>query len=111
MHQDFCQQLAEQDVSMIDAPPSQAQLEEWVRKGACVLLLISTYRFDGKKEPHWIVLSGLSDKFFFFHDPHAESEEHVSGSGYIPVGKAALSQIIGFGKQKQIACVVITPRL
>ncbi|HAS2932197.1 TPA: GNAT family N-acetyltransferase [Vibrio cholerae] len=111
VHQDFCQQLAEQDVSMIDAPPSQAQLEEWVRKGACVLLLISTYRFDGKKEPHWIVLSGLSDKFFFFHDPHAESEEHVSGSGYIPVGKAALSQIIGFGKQKQIACVVITPRL
>lgn len=111
VHQDFCQQLAEQDVSMIDAPPSQAQLEEWVRQGACVLLLISTYRFDGKKEPHWIVLSGLSDKFFFFHDPHAESEEHVSGSGYIPVGKAALSQIIGFGKQKQIACVVITPRL
>ncbi|EEY44775.1 GNAT family N-acetyltransferase/peptidase C39 family protein [Vibrio mimicus] len=110
VHQDFCQQLTNQDVTMIDAPPSQAQLEAWVKQGACVLLLISTYRFDGKKEPHWIVLSGLSDKFFFFHDPHAESEEHVVGSGYIPVGKAALSQIIGFGKQKQIACVVITPR-
>ncbi len=59
----------------------------------------------------FIFLIGLSDKLLFFQEPHAESEEHVSGSGYIPVGKAALSQIIGFGKQKQIACVVITPRL
>ncbi|MCG3721163.1 GNAT family N-acetyltransferase [Vibrio cincinnatiensis] len=108
VHQDFCQQLNEQAVDIIDAPPSQLQLEAWVNQGACVLLLISTYRFDGKKEPHWIVLSGMSEKFFFFHDPHAESEQHAMASAYVPVGKKALSQIIGFGKQKQIACVVIS---
>ncbi|UHJ60831.1 GNAT family N-acetyltransferase/peptidase C39 family protein [Vibrio furnissii] len=110
VHQDFCRQLAQEDVEIIDAPPSQAQLETWVTQGSCVLLLISTYRFDGKKEPHWIVLSGMSDKFFFFHDPHAESEDHAVASAYVPVGKKALSQIIGFGKQKQIACVVISRR-
>ncbi|EEX37784.1 GNAT family acetyltransferase [Vibrio metschnikovii] len=109
VHLDFCEQLAHQDVAMIDAPPTQDQLEAWVTQGACVLLLISTYRFDGKKEPHWIVLSGMSEKFFFFHDPHAESEQHAMASAYVPVGKKALSQIIGFGKQKQTACVVISP--
>ncbi|MDW6016193.1 GNAT family N-acetyltransferase/peptidase C39 family protein [Vibrio plantisponsor] len=110
VHQDFCQQLETQDVTTIDAPPSQEQLEEWVRQGACVLLLISTYRFDGKKEPHWIVLSGMSEKFFFFHDPHAEGEEHAIASAFVPLGKKALCQILGFGKQKHTACVVITPK-
>lgn len=108
VHLDFCEQLSHQDVAMIDAPPSQEQLEAWVTEGACVLLLISTYRFDGKKEPHWIVLSGMSDKFFFIHDPHAETEADAMASAFIPVGKKALSQIIGFGKQKQTACVVIS---
>ncbi len=108
VHQDFCQQLETQDVTTIESPPSQELLEEWVSAGASVLLLISTYRFDGKKEPHWIVLSGMSDKFFFFHDPHAESEEHAVASAFIPVGKKALTQSLGFGKQKLTACVVIT---
>lgn len=107
VHQDFCRQLEEQEIEIIDAPPSQDDFEQWIRQGACVLLLISTYRFDGKKEPHWIILSGMSEKFFFFHDPHAETENDVIASGYVPIGKAALQQIIGFGKQKQISCVVI----
>ncbi|WPC74690.1 GNAT family N-acetyltransferase/peptidase C39 family protein [Vibrio porteresiae] len=107
VHQDFCRQLEEQEVEIIDAPPSQADFEAWIREGACVLLLISTYRFDGKKEPHWIILSGMSEKFFFFHDPHAETENDIIASGYVPIGKAALQQIICFGKQKQISCVVI----
>ncbi|MCG6202315.1 GNAT family N-acetyltransferase/peptidase C39 family protein [Psychromonas antarctica] len=108
VHQDFCAQLTEQGVTMIATPPSQAQLEAWVNQGACVLLLISTYRFNGSKEPHWIVLSGVSDKFFFIHDPDAETQADAMASAFVPVGKAALSQIIGFGKQKQTACVVIS---
>ncbi len=56
------------------------------------------------------MLSGMSEKFFFFHDPHAESEEHAVASAFVPVGKKALCQILGFGKQKHTACVVITPK-
>lgn len=109
VHQDFCQQLAEQDVDIIDSPPSQSQLERWVEEGASILLLISTYRFNGSKEPHWVVLSGMSEQFFFIHDPHAESELDAVGSAHVTVSKAALSQIIGFGKQRHTACVVIRP--
>ncbi|EGQ7930839.1 GNAT family N-acetyltransferase [Vibrio vulnificus] len=109
VHQDFCQQLEEYPVSTIEAPPSQSQLEEWISMGASVLLLISTYRFNGSKEPHWVLLSGMSERFFFIHDPHAESEEEAMASAHVTVSKKALAQIIGFGKQKHTACVVIHP--
>ncbi|WP_428773341.1 peptidase C39 family protein [Vibrio sp.] len=111
VHQDFCQQIKQLGIDVIEEPPSTSQLEQWVTAGACVLLLISTYRFNGYKEPHWIILTGVSDKFFFFHDPYAESKQAAAASAFIPVSKESLTQIIGFGKQKQTACVVIHRKL
>lgn len=107
VHEDFCQQIAQQNIVLIETPPTVTQLEDWVHSGACVLLLISTYRFNGNKEPHWIILSGVSEKFFFIHDPYSNNKMDIAGLAYIPVSKTSLSQIIGFGKQKHTACVII----
>ncbi|MEF1253858.1 peptidase C39 family protein [Vibrio sp. M260112] len=85
-------------------------MENWIQQGAAVLLLISTYRFNGCKEPHWIVLSGMSEQFFYFHDPLIEETQDAVSAAYIPIGKSALDQIVGFGKQKHTACVVIFPK-
>ncbi len=108
VHQDFCQQIEEVGIKHRDLPPNTQQIESWLEQGKCVLLLISTYRFNGNKEPHWIILSGMNEQFFFIHDPHAEDELAVAGSASIPVSKQALSQIIGFGKQKHTACVILS---
>ncbi len=108
VHEDFCQQLAENHVAVIDAPPSAEQLAQWVSQGRCVLLLISTYRFNGSKEPHWILLTGVSERFFFIHDPYAESADDAIASAYVPVSRTVLGQILSFGKQKHTACVVIS---
>ena len=109
VHQDFVSQLEQQKVVDFNQPPTTAQLEQWVEEGACVLLLISTYRFTGEKGPHWIILSGMSEKFFYIHDPHVDDQSDVVSSAFVPVGKSMLSQILGFGKQKHTACVVIRP--
>ncbi|WP_427979431.1 GNAT family N-acetyltransferase/peptidase C39 family protein [Agarivorans sp.] len=109
VHQDFVAQLAAKGIEDHNRAPSISQLETWIEQGAAVLLLISTYRFTGEKGPHWIVLSGMSDKFFYIHDPHVEQQSDVVSSAFVPVGKSMLAQIVGFGKQKQTACVVIWP--
>lgn len=109
VHLDFCQQLEEAAVPVVDAMPSVEQIEIWLKQGMCLLMLISTYRFNGCKEPHWIVLSGVSEQFFFFHDPYAEDRADSSHRAHIPLNKAGLSQILGFGRQKHTACVVLRP--
>ncbi|GLT16093.1 acetyltransferase [Vibrio algivorus] len=108
VHQDFCQQAEALGIVPISAPPNTEQIEQWIEQGKCVLLLISTYRFNGYKEPHWIILSGMNEQFFFIHDPHSDRENDVASSASIPVSKASLGQIIGFGKQKHTACVVVS---
>lgn len=107
VHQDFCQQVAQLGIKQITSPPNNQQIEQWVEQGKCVLLLISTYRFNGYKEPHWVIISGMSEQFFFIHDPHADEKNDISSSASIPISKASLAQIIGFGKQKQTACVIV----
>ncbi|MBD1557773.1 ribosomal protein S18-alanine N-acetyltransferase [Vibrio sp. S9_S30] len=109
VHADFMDQIEQTEIQVTHAPPHVEQIENWLKKGAAVLLLISTYRFNGYKEPHWIVLSGMSEQFFYFHDPLVEETQDAVSSAYIPIGKNALEQIVGFGKQKHTACVVIFP--
>ncbi|MGI2259098.1 GNAT family N-acetyltransferase/peptidase C39 family protein [Shewanella sp. GXUN23E] len=111
VHNYFDTRLQQAGVPLQEAHPTQAQLETWLTEGACVLLLISTYRFNGCKEPHWILLSGMSEHFFYFHDPLVEKPGDSVASAHVPVSKAALMQIIGFGSQKLTSCVVLHPRL
>ncbi|MEJ2766916.1 GNAT family N-acetyltransferase/peptidase C39 family protein [Photobacterium sp. MCCC 1A19761] len=109
VHLDFCQQLDDAGVAVVEAMPSVPQIEAWLRQGCCLLMLISTYRFNGCKEPHWILLTGVSEQFFFFHDPFAEDRADSGHRAHVPLTKAGLSQVLGFGRQKQTACVVLRP--
>lgn len=108
VHEDFCQQLEQANIPVFAKSPNTQQLETWLSQHACVVILISTYRFNGNKEPHWIVLSGMSDDFFFFHDPSVDNPNQLVSSASVPINKAALNQILGFGKQKHTCCLVIT---
>lgn len=110
VHQHFEQQLQDAAIPMFAEAPTRARLEQWLAEGACVLLLISTYRFNGNKEPHWVLLSGMSEHLFFLHDPHVSRPEDVVTAAFVPVSKTSLEQILGFGKQKHTACVVIRTR-
>ncbi|MFY8274776.1 GNAT family N-acetyltransferase/peptidase C39 family protein [Pseudoalteromonas sp. SSDWG2] len=107
VHNDFVEQLASTDIKVQESPPLTAHIEQCIAQGAAVLLLISTYRFNGYKEPHWIVLSGMNEHFFYFHDPLVEDPQHAVSAASVPISKRALEQIVGFGKQKHTACVVI----
>lgn len=109
VHEDFEEQIQQTDIQVNTAPPTIEQIEIWIEQGAAVLLLISTFRFNGCKEPHWIVLCGMNEQFFYFHDPLVEEPGDAVSAANVPIGKKALNQIVGFGKQKHTACVVIYP--
>ncbi|MGL4476530.1 MAG: GNAT family N-acetyltransferase/peptidase C39 family protein [Shewanella sp.] len=109
VHDNFDSQLREAKVAIHESVPTIAMLETWIAEGACVLMLISTYRFNGNKEPHWIILSGMSELFFYFHDPEVQHADASVGASFVPINKSAINQIMGFGKQKHVACVVVRP--
>jgi ribosomal protein S18 acetylase RimI-like enzyme len=107
VHEDFCRRLMHKGIEVNNRAPTLKQLENWIIQGHCVLMLVSTYRFNGEKGPHWIILSGLNEQFFFFHDPHVDNHGDVTNSVYIPISKPELANVVKYGRQKQVSYLVI----
>ncbi len=109
VHDDFTEQLAQRNIKVNPQVPDIPQLKAWLQAGYCVLLLISTYRLNGEKGPHWVVLSGFNEQYFFLHDPGVDHPSDVITSAYMPVSQTELSQLVKYGKQKQTSYLVIKP--
>lgn len=75
VQEDMLRQAEETGVVFRDQPFSIDELKAEIAGGAIPLVLISSYRFTGDRYPHWVVIAGADDRFFYVHDPYVDVEE------------------------------------
>lgn len=92
---------------VIEEEFTQAQLGEWLEQGALALLLISTYRLDGKKVPHWVTLTGVDDQCLYVHDPDSDEEQNPLDSQYLPIAREDFAHMSLFGAERLRTAVVV----
>ncbi|MCU4675808.1 GNAT family N-acetyltransferase/peptidase C39 family protein [Catenovulum sp. 2E275] len=88
---------------------SQEQLQSFLEQGKMLVILISSYRFDGKKAPHWVTISGVDDNCFYLHDPDPQDDDinHLACQ-YLPITKQDFAKMTVFGKGKLSSVLVIS---
>lgn len=87
---------------------SQDHIARWLTDGAAVLCLISTYQLDGKKNPHWVTVTGMDDVCLYVHDPGPEEEGQTRlDLQHIPVARADFAKMSSFGRERLRTAVVI----
>lgn len=87
---------------------TQTDITAWINKGYSILILISTYRIDGKKSPHWVTLTGMDDDCLYVHDPYPEvGKQNAFDCQYMPIARNEFAKMSAFGKEKLRTCVVI----
>jgi ribosomal protein S18 acetylase RimI-like enzyme len=69
VHRDFVKQAKAAGIAVHYANIDQKTLRKACDQGAVPIVLISTYRLDCKKVPHWVVVSGHDERCFYVHDP------------------------------------------
>lgn len=90
---------------------SQTQIAELLAAGCAIVILISSYSFDGKKAPHWVMLVGVDDLCFYFHDPDPTDKNlEPIDYQYIPIARADFGKVSNFGQKKLRTCIVLKPR-
>ena len=81
-------------------------------KGYIPLILISTYRLDGRKAPHWVVMSGYDDDCLYVHDSDPDPEEQ-SASGFdsqhLPIARGDFVKMSRFGRSQLRTAVIVKP--
>ncbi|MCP5326014.1 MAG: GNAT family N-acetyltransferase/peptidase C39 family protein [Oceanospirillaceae bacterium] len=111
VHEQFEQGIANEGIPLHYEALSAEQLAGHLAEGKLVLLLISSYRFTGQKAPHWVLVTHMNDKYFFWHDPDVDDKKHETELSCInvPVPLRAFNQVTQFGKTKLRAAVVLGP--
>ena len=83
-------------------------IEQWLAKKMAVVLLISTYRFDGKKSPHWVCVTHLDEHCLYVHDPFCETDKQLAiDCQHVPIAKSEFSKMASFGSSRLSTALAI----
>ncbi|MDF1794193.1 MAG: GNAT family N-acetyltransferase/peptidase C39 family protein [Thalassobaculaceae bacterium] len=86
-----------------------ADLEQALDAGWIPLLLVSSYRFNDEKVPHWVVVTGVDDRFILVHDPDMDEDLMKSDVDctHVPIPRAAFTSMARFGRSRLQAVVYV----
>ncbi|MDH5691472.1 MAG: GNAT family N-acetyltransferase/peptidase C39 family protein [Gammaproteobacteria bacterium] len=112
VHADFMAQIEASDIEAFYKPFRVDTLIQQWKLGGIPLVLISSYRFNWSKTPHWVVIAAADDKFVYLHDPEVDEEEHRTTADciYMPVRIEEFERMIHFGQARVQSAVVVFAR-
>lgn len=109
VHDQLQQQCQQQGVDIQYSDTSQAQIDEWLNQGIAVVMLISTYRLDGKKAPHWVMITGADKMCYYVHDPDVdEARQRPIDCQHIPIARSDFDKMSTFGNNRLRAAVAVS---
>lgn len=75
-------------------------------------MLISAYKIVKTKTPHWVVIAGYDENYFYIHDPDLDpsSKRHILDVSYFPVKKDEFLKMARYGKHREQAVVIVYPK-
>jgi ribosomal protein S18 acetylase RimI-like enzyme len=110
VYEDFQQRLAETRIQVHRASLSPEDLLHHLRNGHSVVSLISTWRFNRNKAPHWVFVAAADEDYVYLHDPDVDTEVDHPQTDYmgVPVPLDAFIKMACFGRSKLRATLVLT---
>lgn len=112
VHDHFVEQCQLQQLPVHYQAVGVADIEQYLRADCAVIILVSTYRLDGKKAPHWVVVTGADDRCLFVHDPHVDEKEQAAiDCQAIPIAKEDFDKMSAFGVQRLRAAIVVSAKV
>lgn len=111
VHNDFVDQSLAAGIVIHYENIDQATLIEASKDGAVPIVLISTYRMDRKKAPHWVAISGYDERCFYVHDPDPdEKHQDVVDCQYMPIAREDFDPMSVFGSNRLRTAIIISAR-
>jgi len=109
VHNDYVEGAAERDITIRYNDISQNHLIEALDRGAIPLALISTWRLDGRKAPHWVTISGYDEDCLYLHDPDPEKgSQSALDCQYQPVAREDFAKMSSFGGNRLRTAVIVS---
>lgn len=112
VHEDFLEEIAGTGIRVHFDTLSVAELAGRMSQGAVPIVLISSYRIYREKFPHWLVVTGIDDKFIYANDPLVDYDQHQTNIDRMdmPIPKREFERMARYGKAQLKATLVLRTR-
>jgi ribosomal protein S18 acetylase RimI-like enzyme len=112
VHEEFLEEIGELPIRVHYRSMHADELEAAFRAGGIPVVLISSYRIDQKRIPHWLVVTGFDERFIYVNDPYVDIARHEAGADCIdiPIPRREFERLARYGRAGQRAVVVVSPR-
>lgn len=114
VHDSFVEQCEYAGVPLHYTAMPLEQLIEAFDEGGLAIILISTFRMDGKKSPHWVVMSGYDEHCILVHDPDLDDDKKLPDDPpspldcqFVPIARDEFEKMSRFGQSRLQATVVL----
>jgi ribosomal protein S18 acetylase RimI-like enzyme len=107
VHEDFLAQIKETSIRLKVHTLEADELDRILKKGAPIIALISTWRLNRNKAPHWVYVAGSDDEYVYINDSDISDDPHATETDYIqvPIDRHVFRDMARFG-QKRLRCLL-----
>lgn len=82
-------------------------IESWLKQNLAVLVLVSTYRTNGSKTPHWVTVTAIDDQCLYVHDPDPDDDQGELDCRDIPIAREDFAKMSVYGSRRLRVAVVL----
>jgi ribosomal protein S18 acetylase RimI-like enzyme len=113
VHDDFVRQVNDAGIPVHHRVAGTAELTRCYANGGIPLVLISTYRLTRERAPHWVVVTGCDDNYFYIQDPDNASQRPPEERINMAIIKKDFERMARYGRNatKAVVVVVVYPKL
>jgi ribosomal protein S18 acetylase RimI-like enzyme/predicted double-glycine peptidase len=109
VHRDYLVQAKAAGIRIHYSDIKQDTLIKALNNNAVPLVMISTWRLEGKKAPHWVTVSGYDKQCLYVHDPDPEEiSQSALDCQYLPIAREDFARISIFGQQRLRTAVIVS---
>lgn len=112
VHNDFLARIKKTDISIHVQDVSADDLQQIMSENKVLIALISTWRLNRNKAPHWVFIVHIDEHFIYINDPDTTEGEWQSDIDYIqvPIGIPEFIKMARFGQKKLRCLLTLTKR-
>jgi ribosomal-protein-alanine acetyltransferase len=108
VHKDFLEQIKDTEIAIRVSNLESEELDDILQKGEPIIALISTWRLNRNKAPHWVFVADSDDEYVYINDSDPGDDPHETQTDYIqvPINRHMFRDMARFG-QKRLRCLLV----
>lgn len=110
VHEDFVTRMQDTDIGLHVQDISPDTLKQLLHSGYAMIALISTFRFNRNKAPHWVFITSADEHFIYINDPDISEGPFQTETDYIqvPISIEEFINMACFGQSRLRSLIVLT---